>query len=263
MKAYVPVSSLGDYSFCPRSVYLSEVLDMEQEPRVKKARELFNHSVRRELSLRRHKVLGRISSADEIEGAFLEEAEEVLKTACRVFKDIPGEDLKEYVSALRPQLKKEMKVAAGKLHYMVDEVGMKKALEKITPWKVDYSVCSDELRLTGRIDAVMKEKNVCYPVDLKTGEAAAGVWDDDKAVVCAYSMLLEENLGIKVPYGYVEYTRTQERMPVMNTEELRENVMETRDEILEILGGNVPEICPHGNGKKCEACGFSEKCYEI
>ena len=263
MKPCALVSGIGEYFFCPRSIYLSEVLGLARGLREKRPRERFNHSVRRELALRRHRVLSKAKSADDLEDAFLCEMEDVLETACMVFKHIPEKDLKEYVSALRQELRKEMRIASDKIRYIVESAGMKKALEKITPWKTDYCVKSDVLQLTGRIDILMKERGVCYPVDIKTGDAAAGVWDDDKAVVCAYSMLLEEDLGTKVPYGYVEYARTQERMPVVNTDELRGIVLETRDEIVKILEGKVPEICPHGNGKKCEACVFSEECYEI
>ena len=53
------------------------------------------------------------------------------------------------------------------------------------------------------------------------------------------------------------------KRPVMTTEQLMRRVINARDNIIEILGGRVPEICPHGSGKKCEACGFRERCYEI
>jgi len=49
----------------------------------------------------------------------------------------------------------------------------------------------------------------------------------------------------------------------MTTEKLRREVINTRDSIIEILQGKIPEICPHGSGKKCEACGYRERCYEI
>lgn len=51
--------------------------------------------------------------------------------------------------------------------------------------------------------------------------------------------------------------------PVMYTDSLRKSVMDTRDSVFGLLEGAVPDICPHGNGKKCESCGYAKRCYEI
>lgn len=82
---------------------------------------------------------------------------------------------------------------------------------------------------------------------------------------CAYAMLLEDKFQLKEPilFGFVEYTKAQEKRPVMTTEKLRRKVIEARDEIIDIFHGNIPEICPHGNGKKCQSCCYRGQCYEI
>lgn len=261
----IHVSSLNQYVFCPRSIYLSEVLKIEPTKSVKRSKGLLGHTIRKELSLRQSKILRKIHKTDEIENAVLNELENVLKDIPYIYKDfLEGIEINVYISEIRQELLNEIKIIKEKLEAMIDEIGFEYSLERITPWKVEYSIKSNKLKLSGRIDKVMWEENY-FPVEIKTTDPGDGVWEGDRLQTCAYSMLLEEGLKLKkiIPFGFVEYTKIQEKRPVMNTEQLRRMVINTRDEIIEILDGKIPEICPHGSGKKCEACGFKERCYEI
>jgi CRISPR/Cas system-associated exonuclease Cas4 (RecB family) len=81
--------------------------------------------------------------------------------------------------------------------------------------------------------------------------------------VCGYVLLCEEKFNQKIRYGYVEYTQICEKKPVLASEALRRKTLETRDKVLEIRNGLIPEICPHGSGRKCDACGLKEECYTV
>ena len=261
----IHVSSLNKYAFCPRSVYLSEVLQIEPKPSVERSKGLLGHAIRKEFSLRQSRILGRIHDMDEIEDALLNELENVLEDVPYIYKDfLEGIKIDEYISEIRPELLNEIKLMKEKLEIMINEVGVEDSLKRITPWRVEYPVKSNRLKFSGRIDKVMKGENY-FPVEIKTGNPGDGVWEGDRLQTCAYSLLLEEKLRLKkvIPFGFVEYTKIQEKRPVMNTEQLRRRVINARDDIIEILDGKIPEICPHGSGKKCEVCGFREECYKI
>ncbi|MBN2251950.1 MAG: Dna2/Cas4 domain-containing protein [Candidatus Altiarchaeota archaeon] len=264
MKACVKMSSISDYFYCQRSVYLSEVLGLKKELSVDGAGDFLLHILGKKLSLRQHRVLERIDSPEDIEGGVRDELQDVLDDAERLCEGLFGDaSINELIAAAMPGLLKQTGAMENKLVYMVEEIGLSETLERIRPWKTDFFVESEDLSLTGKIDKVMKDKG-CYPVEIRTRVPGGGVWDEDKLQVCAYSMVLEDVLDVgEVPYGFVECLETQARMPVMNMKELRERVIETRDDILAILREDIPEICPHGNGRKCESCGFYEKCYEI
>lgn len=261
----IHVSSLNGYSFCPRNIYLSHVLKIEPEPSRERSYGLIGHAIRKELSLRQSKLLGNIQNTDDIKILLLEELNSILKDIPYIYKEmLQNIEIEGLIPEIRNEVVREIKTMSENLGIMVNEIGIYNALKKITPWKVEYPLESKKLGFSGRIDKVMKE-DTYIPIEIKTGEVPESVWEGDRLQTCAYAMLLEEKFRLKKPiqFGYVEYTRAQERRPVMTTEQIRRRVINTRDEIIEILEGKIPEICPHGSGRKCDACGYKERCYEI
>ena len=170
----------------------------------------------------------------------------------------------EEASKVKSEVVTDLGAFSERLSYIAEDIGFERALRKMTPWKVDYAISSGNLYLNGRIDKVMKE-SIYYPVEIKTCSPPESVWEGDRLQVCAYGILLEEDLMLKkkIPYGFVEYARIPEMRPVMYTDALRKSVTDTRDAVFGLLDGVVPDICPHGNGRKCESCGYSKRCYEI
>ena len=262
----VNVSLLNAYNFCERTVYLAEVMGISPEQSIKKTRGLVGHAVRKELSLRHSKILGRVSGAKEIEKCLIEELDNVLVDFPYIYKNLlegNGAGGEKYLAEIRAEMLPEIKIINQKLTCIVNELGTRGAMEYMTPWKVDYTVKSENLKLSGRIDKVIRRDSL-IPVEIKTSNPSeSGVWEGDRLQTCAYAMLLEDKLNEKIPYSFVEYARINEQRPVMTTEQLRRRVIVARDSVIEILEGKTPEICPHGSGKKCESCDFKEACYEI
>jgi CRISPR-associated exonuclease Cas4 len=234
------------------------------DPGIKKTKGLIGHAVRKELSLRQSKLIGKVSDSSEIEKYLAEELDNVLLDVPYIYKNLlEGMDYEKYILETRAEMLSEIKIINEKLKDVVDELGVKGALQYLTPWKVEYSIKSENLKLSGRIDKVMKQDNL-IPVELKTSNPSEdGVWEGDRLQTCAYAMLLEDKFNEKINYGYVEYIKIHEQRPVMTTEQLRRRVINARDCVIEILEGKIPEICPHGSGKKCDACDFKDACYEI
>ena len=54
---------------------------------------------------------------------------------------------------------------------MIEEIGIKKALKIVTPWKVEYYIKSENLGITGRVDKIMLE-DTYVPIEIKTGKLA-------------------------------------------------------------------------------------------
>lgn len=263
----IHASLLNAYDFCPRIIYLKEVMKITPEQSIKKIKGLVGHAVRKELSLRQAKLLGKVHEPEEIEEYLQKELDNVLLDVPYIYKNLLDEndiDYEKYISEVKNELTGEIKIISEKLNDIARELGIYDALKYVTPWKVEYSVKSENLKLSGRIDKVMKQNDKLIPVEIKTSNPSEeGVWEGDRLQTCAYAMLLEDKFNEKINYGFVEYTRVLEQRPVMTTEALRRRVINTRDSIIEILEGKIPEICPHGSGKKCESCGFKDVCYEI
>ena len=260
----VHVSTLSKHAFCPRAVYLEDVLRLTPASSKEKERGLVGHAIRKELSLRQSKVLGKVSDARELTQLLLAELDRILEDAPRIYREkLFLLDYETYVQELKSQLIQEIGVTSQKLSELVSEAGLERALKLVTPDKVEYTLSSDALNLTGRVDKLMRDGEARFPIEIKTGTPPKGVWTGDRLQVCGYLLLCEEEFSQEIPYGFVEYTHTFDRHPVLASEKLRRTTLETRDKIDEILEGSVPDICPHGSGRKCASCGFKEACYRI
>lgn len=262
---FIPVSALGDYLFCPRSAYLALEMRLARDATTERAMELMGSMIRKELSLRQHEILENLSVPSALEEALyflLDDLLEQIKKGPGELSIYDGAVLEKCASDIRPGLLGELSVMTEKLAYMIDEAGIDGALKRIRPWKTGYFVKSGLLGYSGRVDKVMSGR-FYYPVDIKTCRYSGGVWDADRMEICAYSLLLEEDSGSKVPHGLLEYARSQEKIPVLNTAGLRKKTLEAKDEIMGVLEGDIPEVCTHGNGRKCSSCGFFGKCYDI
>lgn len=262
----VPVSALNSYTFCPRSIHLSHVLRLKPAYSPSRSKGLISHTLRRELSIRQPQILSRVFASAESEAVLQEELSKVFAEAPYIYRSIfAGVDYEHCIGELRSELLSELRLLAGNFKNLFDELGAESALGRLTPWKVEYPVRSKELMLSGRIDKVMLDPSY-VPVEIKTGSVPVGVWDGDQLQTCAYAMLLEESLGLKEPirFGFVEYTRVQEKRPVLTSENLRRSVIKIRDSVLEILeGSRIPGKLSQKSIKKCDSCGFKDRCQDI
>jgi CRISPR-associated protein Cas4 len=259
------VSDLSSYCFCPRSIYLSRFLKIKPASSAAQSRGLISHAVRKELSIRQPRILEKISSDCDIRPRLEFEVERILRDVPHIYRSIlSGIEPAPYLAEIRSELVSEMLLMEEKLRIMVEGIGLEESIRLLTPKWVEYSVKSDALMLSGRIDKVMAEPSY-VPVEIKTGSVPSSVWEGDRIQTCAYAMLLEDSLTLSEPigFGFVEYTRVSERRPVLTTEKLRREVVSIRDRVSEVLDGHLPDICPHGSGKKCVGCGYKEQCYDI
>lgn len=259
----VSVSNLSEFEFCPRVVYLRCVLGLKSENTIERLQSFIEHAVRKELSMRQPKIMKKIRDVGELHDALIGEVDAIIDEIPLIYGRELGEfDYSECLNSIKSGIMAEIGLAERKLVSMFEDVGLDETLRLLTPWKIDFTVRSEKLGLCGRMDKVMR-LDFLVPVGVKSCKPPDGVWDGDRLRSCAYGMLLEDRFGCSVPYGIVEYTRIHEERHVFLTEDLRRRVFYLRDCILDVLGGAVPEICPHGNGRKCESCGFSGRCYEI
>ena len=64
---------------------------------------------------------------------------------------------------------------------------------------------SNKHRLKGRPDLLLKQGNVIIPVEVKTGKTPTRPYDSHVMQLVAYCVLVEENYGIRPPYGIIRY----------------------------------------------------------
>ncbi|MBD3387503.1 MAG: CRISPR-associated protein Cas4 [Candidatus Altiarchaeales archaeon] len=258
----ISVSDLSGFIYCPRSVYLSRVLGVVPPGSDPQGRGMVGHAIRRELSMRQAKLVRKIDSSEDVETILNSELEAVISDIPYIFSERWVEGYSKFIPEVRSEVQSEIQLLGEELSALISDLGFERALERVTPWKTEYILRSEALNMKGRVDKVMRAD--CFePVEIKTGRVPDGVWDGDRVQLCAYALLLEERFKEGVSHGFVEYTRVQERRPVVFTEKLRRQVIHARDLLSELLDGGLPDICPHGQPRKCESCNLVDECYEV
>lgn len=247
------------------------------EPNYAQIYGLMGHLVRRELSLRNHEVLKGVRNANmplmKLEELFMSELMRIEKEVPVIYGnrllDFFNGDIsatttaKEILARVCREVEPEICAFARRAKCIMDELGVcgTRLATLVSPWRVELSLKSKSLGLSGRIDKVEKVEAGLAPVEIKTGKPPAYVWPEDVMQLAAYAILLEEKFGGSTHFGFVEYTRTYERRPVMLGEREKRDVLRLRNEVLSFL--SEPESLIAGfrkNPNKCQGCSISLQC---
>ncbi|MGD9932895.1 MAG: CRISPR-associated protein Cas4, partial [Dehalococcoidia bacterium] len=124
---------------------------------------------------------------------------------------------------------------------------------------------SEELGLTGRLDAARTRDGLLVPYEHKRGRAvrnadgSAEAWDTDVMQVTAYAMLLEEHVGRSVPEARIRYHTDNVTVRIPTTTERRSAVdaAVARAKELRSLTARPPV---NENSRKCAACSLAPVC---
>jgi CRISPR-associated exonuclease Cas4 len=153
---------------------------------------------------------------------------------------------------------------AGRLVY--SDTGF--AVGKLAPAKLnaegerqERALVSLRYGLTGRPDYLVRTREGVVPVEAKsTRRPASGVpYESHLMQLAAYCLLVEDQLGERVPYGVVRYSDGEAR--VEYTPELRETLIGLVEEIREAREAEEVHRS-HDERQRCARCGFREVCDE-
>jgi CRISPR-associated exonuclease Cas4 len=146
------------------------------------------------------------------------------------------------------------------LHRRVHQAGTQAIAEGVKETTNLY-LFSEALRLSGYADVVEERAGLLVPVEYKRGRA--GPWPGDQMQLCAQALCLEERQPeqLPIPYGYIYYAGSHQRVQVPLTEELRAR---TRNAIVQAFAVAALESPPPPlSGKlvsRCPACSVSSVC---
>jgi CRISPR-associated protein Cas1 len=118
-----------------------------------------------------------------------------------------------------------------------------------------------ELGITGRLDRVEITGRHAVPIDIKKGgkpPAHVGVWDADRAQLCAQGLLLEAE-GFTVTHGVAYYSSSRTRIEVPFDAETRRLTLETIAALRRMAAGEeIPP--PLEDSPKCPGCSLVGIC---
>jgi len=268
----ISVSLISAYEFCPRKLFLEQVLKLTAIPR----EAIVKGSVRHEVCEKANKAEEAFVKGIKKELPFNDILEQYKKLHSNILSQsivrnkskftelkIP---LTDFFKEAWPLMLQESQQKASNLHnFMRQNKALGEELWRQLSPKVqsEYYVESDELMMKGKVDwlEIYENKFVreVVPYELKTGSAPkVGVWPGHKLQTGAYVMLLEKN-RMFVREAFVKYLDINEARPVVMNPFIEKNVLETRDSIIQLFKSNeIPGFCD--SDSKCASCALKEQC---
>lgn len=142
------------------------------------------------------------------------------------------------------------------LHERVDSGGYER--RKNVRFERSVHVHSQQFGLIGVLDLLEYDvcHNVMYPVEYKRGKPKKSCCD--KIQLCAQALCLEEMCGQTVLEGALWYMQTHHRLPVVFSESLRMQTIETIAQVRILLEDGITP--PPQYDKHCRSCSLEEIC---
>ena len=250
------VSELLMYFRCPRQVYY---LYRGHELMPDISSKYIEGMLLKELALSYPDIVSTYSSNAE---GVVENLETELGHVCDNIELIRPGDLEgassEMMEDARSAVSECVKEIGVNLMSAISEHGKDELLSFIDPVKTDPILYSERIGLSG-----MPAKLVCHagnvvPSVIKTGKYPEnGVWNNDRLQIAALAMLVEEEYGKTVEYGFVEYARYGIVRKVIVRANDRRQILKIANRVKKIKDGTMPD---KKESTLCEHCNFSEMC---
>lgn len=118
----------------------------------------------------------------------------------------------------------------------------------LLPKIYDLYISSSKYRIATKVDcvAVDKNKNQAYPIQVKYSLKPRVLYRTQTFQLVMEALLIEEQLGYKVPHGYVKFLRSGDFVKVKITQKLKDELLEILSEIESIIQSEkLPKGTPH------------------
>jgi CRISPR-associated exonuclease Cas4 len=124
------------------------------------------------------------------------------------------------------------------------------------------NLVSENLGIKTIADSIMidKEKNEAYPIQAKFSFRPRAIYRGQKAQLSMEALLIEDQLGYKVPYGFIKFLRSGDLVKVNISDKDKLEVMSTFGKIFRIMSS---ETLPNRTKyrKRCQDCCFKKICW--
>ena len=267
----VSATQLSGYLYCPRKLFISHVLLVEEPPKEELVKGKIWHETHEMINNAEEKIVLSISTNNyqEIFDVYRRQYSKLLRNAIIKNKSALKEfniSLLDIFTDYWSSFEEEAKEHALNIVNFIDkhQVYGRELWDKLTPKILSEQYFkSEKFNLSGIIDVLeihaVDGKINYVPVELKTGKYPdKGMWDGHKIQLVAYMLLLED-AGKPVGEAVIRYRGADKRILQMNTF-LREEVLDLIKKTNDLLNDmSIPDMIDNKN--KCRSCQFKEACY--
>ncbi len=266
----VSVTSLSSYLYCPRKLFLTNVLGLAEIPKEALVKGSIRHDTYDKINKQEEEFVKGITkklSLDALSKKYEKAYTSFLKESVSAYKEELKKlnlDPKEILDKTKPYFVRESKMRSLNLFQFIEKENIlgEELWKRLTP-KINSEVriTSKFLQLKGIIDQIEVWDNRMVPVELKTGKMPQeGVWPGHRIQLGCYALLMEERYNSRIKYGYVHYLDHEEKRIIQINPFLREEVNGLIKMVQMLMTSKTPpDFC--GNDNKCSSCGLRESCY--
>lgn len=253
----INVTDLTKYLFCPYGFYAEKVLKVKVPHTSEMVKGTIIHRIEEVIAKKEEGILSLVTqemSEREISELLYENWKRIIKREVlrrREELEKAGEDHISFIKNLKHSFRNEAIVRGIRLKEIMGREEFR-LYETLAEEKVE----DEELGLRGVVDRIEIIEGHHIPVEIKSGIPSLGRLH--KLQLAAYAMLCEKRYEEDIPFGFLFFTMLDEKITVFITEELRGDVLQTKNEVEKILGGFIPERIRRGN---CENCKYFNFCF--
>ncbi len=270
-KLMLSVTHLSSYLYCPRKLYLQQVLGLYEPPKESLVKGSIRHQVYENINLIEEELVKSIKKGmteNDLKGKYHQKYREILlniikqnKEELQKFNILPQDLFKN----VWPLILSESETRASTVYKFIQKHKLfgEELWEKLTPKiESELRIESEKLGLKGVIDQIEIYQKGFVPIELKTGKAPReGVWLGHKIQLVAYALLMEEKFNTEIKEGFVRYLDAKEKRHIALNSFMRIEVKELIGKVNNLLNSDkIPDF--EKNQNKCFNCGLKEDCYD-
>lgn len=269
----IDVRFLSSFSFCPRKIYLEEVLKLKKPQDVVSQSELKRRILQEALQFTNGSEEGIVKGIkipimeQKISQSYRQSAKRSLQEAMlNNREDIAKAELS--ILSLSEELQRDLNPFIKKRVDNTYEYAKSHQLTGIDLWwalspkmKFSQNLSDEKLGIEMCIERVDIHKDKSVPFVFKKNNAPEkGVWPGDKYLIAA-AMLLLKSAGHECKEGFILYNNGETRRMVQWDSSLEGEIVERKEALVKLL---TQESVPGrvSNEKKCTHCMRKERCFD-
>jgi len=253
----INVTDLTKYLFCPYGFYAEKVLKVKVPHTSEMVKGSIIHRIEEVIAKKDAGIVSLVTpemSEREISELLYENWKRIIKREVlrrREDLETAGEDHISFIKGLKHSFRNEAIVRGIKMKEIIGREEFR-LYETLTEERVE----DEGLGLRGVVDRIEIIEGHHIPVEIKSGIPSLSKLH--KLQLAAYVMLCERKYGEEIPFGFLFFTMLDDKIAIFLTEDLREDVLEIRNEVEKVLGGFIPERIRR---KNCENCKYFNFCF--
>lgn len=268
----ISVTKLSSYLYCPRKIYLTDVMKIVELPKAALVKGTIRHSTFEKINNIEEEIVMSVKpdhKFNNILNIYVKNFSSALRSSIMQNKERLRKVSLPLVDAYRqiwPHFMKESERRSLNIFNFIlaNRLFGPDLWESLFPKiKSEIRINSKELELKGIIDQLHVYPDKVIPVELKTGKAPSeGVWPGHKIQIAAYILLFNEKFGTSVQKGLVHYLDHDSIQEIIMNPFLKNEVIEIKDKVNKLLNSDeLPKKCSNLN--KCKACSLKNQCFKL